>query len=80
MNRKNFLSQSTAIVTGALLSPVSTLAGKHNHQAALKYHEVSFKASHNSYDRDEAIHDQLKYHSNNPSASSRSEICFREHF
>jgi len=33
----------------------------------MKYHEISFKASHNSYDRDEAIHEQLVYFANDPS-------------
>jgi Phosphoinositide phospholipase C, Ca2+-dependent len=33
----------------------------------MKYHEVSFKASHNSYERDEPIHEQLKYFLNDPS-------------
>ena len=33
----------------------------------MKYHEVSFKASHNSFDRDESIHEQLNFFPNNPS-------------
>jgi len=33
----------------------------------MKYHEVSFKASHNSYDRDESIHEQLKFFTTDPS-------------
>ncbi len=33
----------------------------------MKYHEISFKASHNSYDRNEPIHEQLTYFINNPS-------------
>jgi hypothetical protein len=33
----------------------------------MKYHEISFKASHNSYDRNEPIHEQLIYFANNPS-------------
>jgi hypothetical protein len=33
----------------------------------MKYHEVSFKASHNSYDRAESIHEQLNFFPNNPS-------------
>lgn len=34
---------------------------------SLKYNEVSFKASHNSYDRDESTHEQLNFHSQDPS-------------
>jgi hypothetical protein len=33
----------------------------------MKYHEVSFKASHNSYERNESIHQQLNYFPNDPS-------------
>lgn len=33
----------------------------------MKYHEVSFKVSHNSFDRDESIHEQLQFFSNDPS-------------
>ena len=33
----------------------------------MKYHEVSFKASHNSFDRDEPSHEQLNFFPNNPS-------------
>jgi Phosphoinositide phospholipase C, Ca2+-dependent len=32
----------------------------------MKYHEVSFKASHNSYERDEPIQDQLRFFPNDP--------------
>jgi hypothetical protein len=34
---------------------------------ALKYHEVTFKASHNSYDRDEPTLQQLAFHPEDPS-------------
>ncbi len=33
----------------------------------LKYNEVTFKASHNSYDRDETTHEQLDFHHEDPS-------------
>ncbi len=36
-------------------------------QDNLKYNDVCFKASHNSYDRDESISEQLTFHSNDPS-------------
>jgi len=32
----------------------------------MKYHEASFKASHNSYDRDEPLDEQLKFLPGNP--------------
>ena len=33
----------------------------------MKYHEVSFKASHNSYERNESIHEQLRFFASDPS-------------
>ena len=33
-----------------------------NPRPGLKYHQASFKGSHNSYDRNEPIHEQLLYH------------------
>ena len=62
ISRKKFLSQSTTVATGILLSRLTDFS-----VPRLRYHQVSFKASHNSYDRDEPIHDQLIYFPNNPS-------------
>ena len=33
----------------------------------MKYHDVSFKASHNSYERNESIHEQLRFFPSDPS-------------
>lgn len=40
----------------------------------LKYNEVAFKASHNSYDRDETLAEQLTFHSDDPSNAGCSGI------